>query len=238
MQCPECGSSEVSKNGKQRGKQNYICKTCRRQFIATYDPASSYSEEFKRECLTMDVNGMGFRGIERVKGVHHTTIITWVKQIGELLPDAYDPEVPPDVCGLDELETFVGFKKNKIWLWTAVDHFKKGILGWALGDHSADTFRPLWAIVATWKCYFYVTVRVALPKALGWSVYPGFIPEGDQIVSKTYMTRVEGENTRFRPYLARLHRKTLCYSKSVEILKHSIRLLLHYLKFGDVPVPQ
>jgi insertion element IS1 protein InsB len=29
----------------------------------------------------------------------------------------------------------------------------------------------------------------------------------------------------------------LCYSKSVEMLKHSIRLLVHYLKFGDVPVP-
>jgi hypothetical protein len=27
-----------------------------------------------------------------------------------------------------------------------------------------------------------------------------------------YMTRVEGENTRLRHYLARLHRKTLCYS--------------------------
>jgi IS1 family transposase len=59
------------------------------------------------------------------------------------------------------------------------------------------------------------------------------------------MTRVEGENTRLRHYLARraslrrrrMHRKTLCYSKSVEMLKHAIRLLLHYLKFGDVPVP-
>ncbi|MDV2997858.1 MAG: hypothetical protein N4J56_007563 [Chroococcidiopsis sp. SAG 2025] len=40
-----------------------------------------------------------------------------------------------------------------------------------------------------------------------------FIPDGDQIISKTYMTRVEGENTRLRHYLARLHRKTLCYSK-------------------------
>lgn len=55
-----------------------------------------------------------------------------------------------------------------------------------------------------------------------------FIPEGDQIVSKTYMTRVEGENTRLRHYLARLHRKTLCYSKSLDMLKHSIRLLGHY----------
>ena len=30
----------------------------------------------------MYVNGMGFRVIKRVKGVHHTTIINWVKQIG------------------------------------------------------------------------------------------------------------------------------------------------------------
>jgi len=40
-----------------------------------------------------------------------------------------------------------------------------------------------------------------------------------------------------RHYLARLHRKTLCYSKSKEMLEHSIRLLLHYLRFWDVPVP-
>ncbi len=72
----------------------------------------------------------------------------------------------------------------------------------------------------------------------GWLVgYPGFIPDGNHIICKTYMTRVEGENTRFRHYLARLHRKTLCYSKSVEMLAHSIRLLIHYLKFGGVPVP-
>jgi hypothetical protein len=61
----------------------------------------------------MYVNGMGFRSIERVKGVHHTTVITWVKQIGEWLPDAYDPDVPPEVGELDELETFVGSKKTK-----------------------------------------------------------------------------------------------------------------------------
>ena len=56
---------------------------------------------------------MGFRAIERVKGVQHTTVITWVKQIGELLPNAYTPDVEPQVGELDELETFVGAKKTK-----------------------------------------------------------------------------------------------------------------------------
>ena len=114
-------------------------------------------------------------------------------------------------------------------MWTAVNHFKPGILAWAVGDHSAETFEPVWAIVSLWQCFFYVTD--------GLKVYPKYIPDGDQIINKLYMTRVEGENTRLRHYLARLHRKTLCYSKQVEMLKHSIRLLIHYLKWGEVPLP-
>jgi insertion element IS1 protein InsB len=39
----------------------------------------------------------------------------------------------------------------------------------------------------------------------GYVVSPQFIDEADHIVSKTYMTRVEGENTRLRHYLA--HKK-------------------------------
>ncbi len=119
-------------------------------------------------------------------------------------------------------------KKNKIWIWTALDHFCEGILAWVIGDHSAETFKPLWDIVRLWGCYFYVTD--------GWPVYASFIDPGDHIISKTYMTRIEGENTRLRHYLARLHRKTLCYSKSVDMLKHSVRLLLHYLKYREIPV--
>jgi len=34
----------------------------------------------------------------------------------------------------------------------------------------------------------------------GYVVYPQFIDETDHIISKTYMTSVEGENTTFRHY--------------------------------------
>lgn len=134
----------------------------------------------------------------------------------------------PSVGELDELETFVGSKKTKFGCGQRPYHFHPGILGWVVGDHSAETFKPLWDIVCLWGCYFYVTD--------GWPVYASFIDSGDHIVSKTYMTRVEGENTRLRHYLARLHRKTLCYSKSVDMLKNSVRLLLHYLKYREIPV--
>ncbi|CAA9222096.1 hypothetical protein AVDCRST_MAG92-620 [uncultured Coleofasciculus sp.] len=75
-------------------------------------------------------------------------------------------------------------------------------MSWVLGDHSAKTFKPLWEIVGKWKCYFYVTdsEAVATKGASGGKVYPQFIPDsaalaslrasGDQIINKTYMTRV------------------------------------------------
>jgi transposase-like protein len=111
MQCPECQSSYVNKNGHKKGKQNYICVNCARQFIDCYQPHKGYSSEVKRKCLKIYVNGLGFRAIERMKGVHHTTIINWVKQVGELLPDTYEAETIPEVAELDELETFLGQKK-------------------------------------------------------------------------------------------------------------------------------
>jgi len=66
-----------------------------RQFIDRYEPPQGYSDEVKRECLKMYVNGMGFRGIERIKGVHHTTLITWVKLVGELQQSCLQPRDDP-----------------------------------------------------------------------------------------------------------------------------------------------
>ena len=113
MECPECQSSHIRKNGTKRGKQNHMCMGCGRQFVVHNATPKGYSDDFKRECLKMYVNGMGLRGIERVKGVHHTTVMTWIKQVGGILPDAYAPDTIPEVGELDELQTFVGSKKTK-----------------------------------------------------------------------------------------------------------------------------
>ena len=113
MECPECQSTHIRKNGKRRGKQNHICVDCGRQFVEAPQTERGYSDDVRRLCLKMSVNGVGFRAIERLTDIHHTTVITWVKQVGPLLPDAYEPETIPEVGELDELQTFVGSKKTK-----------------------------------------------------------------------------------------------------------------------------
>jgi len=121
MECPQGNSTHLRKNGSRKGKQGYICASCQRQFLNIYEPPKGYSDDIKREDLELYLNGMVFRAIERVKHVHHTTIIYWVKQLGDHLPDTPTENNIPEVTELDELPTFVGSTKNKIWLWTAVN---------------------------------------------------------------------------------------------------------------------
>ncbi|MDT9184297.1 IS1 family transposase [Limnospira sp. PMC 289.06] len=223
MDCPYCQSHKVVKNGHRQGKQSYLCRECGRQFRENPCPGG-YSSDVKELCVKMSLNGMGFRAIERVTGISHNTILNWVR-VAETQMDEENYEIP-EIAQIDELQTFVGSKKN-IWVWTVVNTKLPVILKFVIGDSSLLTFTTLWQMIKGWACFLYITD--------GYKVYPCLIEDCNHLVSKTAMTRVEGENCRLRHYLARLHRKTLCYSKSTEMLYKSIRLLIYYLKHGQLP---
>ena len=122
MQCPRCASTHIRKNGRKNGKQNHIV-SCSRQFIDFYEH-QGYSAKVKKECLEMYVNGLGFRAIERVKKVqtladsltlrYHTTVVNWVRELGKTLPDSPEYNELPEITQVDELETFVGKKKQNL----------------------------------------------------------------------------------------------------------------------------
>ena len=110
MNCPHCESGKVVKNGHRQGKQSYLCRICNRQFREHSQPLS-YSAEVKDLCVKMSLNGMGFRGIERVTGISHNSVINWVRDAAAAIPDE-NYEIP-ETAQIDELQTFVGDKKTK-----------------------------------------------------------------------------------------------------------------------------
>ena len=61
-----------------------------------------------------------------------------------------------------------------------------------------------------------------------WKAYAEFIPEKIHTKSKAETYTVEGYNSILRHFLARLRRKTKCYTKSLEMLKYSVILLMKY----------
>jgi insertion element IS1 protein InsB len=61
-----------------------------------------------------------------------------------------------------------------------------------------------------------------------WKPYENVIPKEKHIQSKAETFTVEGYNSLFRHFLARMRRKTKCYSKKIEMLVISILLLMHH----------
>jgi len=59
-----------------------------------------------------------------------------------------------------------------------------------------------------------------------WKPYESFVPEEKHIQSKAETFTVEGYNSLFRHFLARLRRKTKCYTKASYMLVHSVKLLM------------
>lgn len=114
--CKTCQSENIVKNGLQDGVQRYKCKTCGSVFRGK---AAKYSADFKLDVIMMYINSMGIRAIARVKKIHNSLVSLWVKQMGEVIKDAFTKrieEVQPEninIVELDELFTYVKKKKIK-----------------------------------------------------------------------------------------------------------------------------
>ena len=68
-----------------------------------------------------------------------------------------------------------------------------------------------------------------------WRAYAEFLPKEIHTQSKAETYTVEGYNSIFRHFLARLRRKSKCYTRSIEMLKYSIILLMKY-RNNELPI--
>jgi insertion element IS1 protein InsB len=87
-----------------------------------------------------------------------------------------------------------------------------------VGSRDTETGRKLWNSIENNK-----TTRVMTDY---WSPYEKFVPKALHTQSKAETYTVEGYNSLFRHFLARLRRKSKCYSKSKVMLKYSVMLLM------------
>ena len=109
-------------------------------------------------------------------------------------------------------------KKQKLWIWIALDRETKEVLAWQTGSRGKKTLKKLLVQISHISCDYYATDK--------WKVYRELIPKNKLIQSKAETHIIESQNCRVRHYLARFKRKTLCYSKSVAMV--NLTLLLFF----------
>jgi len=120
--------------------------------------------------------------------------------------------------------SFVFTKEQQRWLWVAIDHETHAILAFVFGERKDVVFRELKSLLAPFNITRFYTDD--------WGAYERNLKEFEHHVGKRNTQRIERKNLNLRTRIKRLCRKTICYSKSVEMHDIVIGLVINILEFG------
>ena len=111
--CPTCAQTRIqTKAGLTgAGSQRVRCGACGKRYTAQPKPRG-YAPAVRTQALKLYVDGMNFRRIARQFDLHHQTVINWITAAADHMPDVPPQPVQVETVELDELDTFVGSKKN------------------------------------------------------------------------------------------------------------------------------
>ena len=165
---------------------------------------------------------MNLSGIQRITGIAISTQIRIIRQLGKSIVPT--PEYKQgDIYEVDELRTYVGRKKKKRWVVIAksrktgrvIDMQSRKLSG---GTRSKKTLKRV------------IKKLLALnPEAIytdGLNLYRYIIPLTVHKDTKYGTNHVERFNLSLRTHISRLNRKTICYSKSLNMLEYTLKIYL------------
>ena len=125
---------------------------------------------------------------------------------------------------LDEMWSFVGRKKHPRWLWGALDHQTGRILAYVFGRREDQALLKLKALLEPFgiRCYY----------TDGWGAYHRHLAPHQHVVGKRRTQQLERKHLTLRTRIKRLVRKSICFSKSVQMHDLLIGLFITRFEFG------
>jgi insertion element IS1 protein InsB len=240
VHCPDCQGVDVVQYGKQRhGPQRYRCNNTdcpRRIFLLQYQNQGRLPA-VKQRMVDMALNGSGIRDTARVLGVSPTTVIDTLKnkesalqQVNEGLLRRMEPEQVAVIvhkvedAEVDEMWSFVGSKSQQRWLWHAIDHCTGQVLAYVFGRREDHVFLELKALLKPFGITRFYTD--------GWGAYRRHIDADKHTVGKQHTQKIERKHTTLRARIKRSVRKTICFSKSIQMHDIVIGLFINRFAYG------
>ncbi|MDX5670945.1 IS1 family transposase [Escherichia coli] len=221
ISCPSCSATDgVVRNGKSTaGHQRYLCSHCRKTWQLQFTYTASQHATHQK-IIDMAMNGVGCRATARIMGVGLNTILRHFKK---LRPQSVTSRIQPGsdviVCAeMDEQWGYVGAKSRQRWLFYAYDRLRKTVVAHVFGERTMATLGRLMSLLSPFDVVIWMTD--------GWPLYESRLKGKLHVISKRYTQRIERHNLNLRQHLARLGRKSLSVSKSVEL--HD-KVIGHYL---------
>jgi transposase-like protein/IS1 family transposase len=157
MTCHQCRIEAIKAGKDRKGNQRYRCNQCKRRFQEEQERLlgnMSLPEDKALLCLQLLLEGNSLRSIQRITGVHKTTLMTLLCVAGERCERVMSERiksVPVRDVEVDETWGFVRMKKitrlhkqvtdpfvGDAYTFVGIERNTKLILAWHLGDRDAE----------------------------------------------------------------------------------------------------
>jgi insertion element IS1 protein InsB len=125
---------------------------------------------------------------------------------------------------VDEMWSFVGKKQEPRWLWHAIDHRSGQVLAYVFGRRKDEVFLKLKALLAPFGITRYHTDS--------WGAYTRHLDADEHQPGKRNTQKIERKHLTLRTRIKRLVRKTICFSKSIQMHDIVIGLFVNRYEFG------
>jgi insertion element IS1 protein InsB len=125
---------------------------------------------------------------------------------------------------VDEMWSFVGKKQDQRWLWHAIDHWTGEVLAYVFGRRTDEVFLQLKALLEPYGIRRFHTDY--------WGAYTRHLEPDVHNPGKRNTQRIERKHLTLRTRIKRLARKTICFSKSIQMHDIVIGLFVNRYEFG------
>ena len=129
-----------------------------------------------------------------------------------------------DEAEVDEMWSFVGKKEHQRWLWHAIDHCSGQVLAYVLGEHKDEVFLKLKRLLEPFGITRFYTDD--------WGAYQRHLEAEKHKIGKQNTQKIERKHLTWRTRIKRLARKTICFSKKVQMHDIVIGLFVNRYEFG------
>jgi insertion element IS1 protein InsB len=154
-------------------------------------------------------------------------VLTAVNQplLNTLHPDDVDVVIQRvEEAEVDEMWSYVKKKTAPRWLWHAIDHQTGKVLAYVFGRRQDHVFLQLKGLLEPFGIRRYNTDA--------WGAYTRHLDPAEHQPGKWNMQQIERKYLTLRTRIKRLTRKTICFSRSIQMHDIVIGLFVNRYEFG------
>lgn len=109
--CPRCQDVNIVKAGIIKERQRYLCKSCNYYFTVN-KVGKKIDDYYVTKALQLYLEGLSYREIERILGVSHVSVSSWVKKYNISRPPHSDFHPTYKVFKQSELLDYLSKENN------------------------------------------------------------------------------------------------------------------------------